>query len=56
MMDLYFYNGDKTTNNTVNIGGSVEINRDAAEVIDQNIGIVRTIAGVYGGVGTAIAK
>ena len=48
--------GDKTTNNTVNIGGSVEMNRDAAEVIGRNIGIAGTVAGVSGAVGKAIAK
>lgn len=52
-MDL---GGDKTTNNTVNIGGSVEMNRDAAEVIGRNIGIAGTVAGVSGAVGKAIAK
>jgi hypothetical protein len=48
--------GDKTTNNTVSIGGSVEMNRDAAEVLGRNIGIAGTVAGVSGAVGKAIAK
>ncbi|KAI0398634.1 hypothetical protein F4802DRAFT_340266 [Xylaria palmicola] len=59
MRDLYFCKpsgGDKPTNNTVNIGGSVEMNRDAAEVIGRNIGIAGTVAGVSGAVGKAIAK
>ena len=51
-----FLDGDKTTNNTVNIGGKVEMNRDAAEVIGRNIGIWGTVAGVSGAVGIAIAK
>ena len=51
-----FLDGDKTTNNTVNIGGKVEMNRDAAEVIGRNIGIAGTVAGVSGAVGNAIAK
>jgi hypothetical protein len=48
--------GDKTTNNTVSIGGSVEMNRDAAEVLGRNIGIAGTVAWVSGAVGKAIAK
>ena len=51
-----FLDGDQTTNNTVNIGGRVEMNRDAAGVIGRNIGIAGTVAGVYGAVGNAIAK
>lgn len=51
-----FLDGDKTTNNTVNIGGSVEMKRDAAEVIGRNVGIAGTVAGVSGAVGNAIAK
>ena len=51
-----FLGEDKTTNNTVNIGGSIEMNKDAAEVIGRNIGIAGTIAGVSGAVGKAIAK
>ena len=51
-----FLDGDKTTNNTVNIGGSVEMKRDAAEVIGRNLGIAGTVAGVSGAVGNAIAK
>ena len=51
-----FLDGDKTTNNTVNIGGSVEMKRDAAEVIGRNVGIAGTVAGVSGAVGNAIDK
>ena len=51
-----FLDGDQTTNNTVNIGGKVEMNRDAAEVVGRNIGIAGTVAGVSGAVGNAIAK
>ena len=51
-----FLDGDQTTNNTVNIGGKVEMNRDAAEVIGRNIGIAGTVAGVSGAVGNAIVK
>lgn len=51
-----FIDENKTTNNTVNIGGSVEMNRDAAKVIGRNIGIAGSVAGVSGAVGTAIAK
>lgn len=51
-----FLDGDKNTNNTVNIGGSIEMSRSAAEVIGRNIGIAGTVAGVSGAVGKAIAK
>lgn len=62
-LDILSYNhgalpldGNKNTNNTVNIGGSIEMDRDAAEVIGRNIGIAGTVAGVSGAVGKAIAK
>ena len=55
-MGPLYLDGDKTTNNSVNIGGSIEMNRDAAEVIGRNIGIAGTVAGVSGAVGKAIAK
>ena len=51
-----FLDGDKTTNNTVNIGGNIEMNKDAAEILGRNIGIAGTVAGVSGAVGKAIAK
>ena len=54
--NVLFLDEDKTINNTVSIGGSVEMNRDAAEVIGRNIGIAGTVAGVSGAVGKAIAK
>jgi hypothetical protein len=51
-----YVNGDKSTNNTVNIGHSVEINRDAAEILGRNIGMAGTVAGVAVAVGKTIAK
>lgn len=62
-LDILSYNhgalpldGNKNTNNTVNIGGNVEMDRGAAEVIGRNIGIAGTVAGVSGAVRKAIAK
>ena len=52
----HYLAAENTTNNTVSIGGSVEMNRYAAELIGRNIGIAGTVAGVSGAVGKAIYK
>lgn len=54
--DVLFLDGDKNTSNTFNIGGNVEVNRDAAEALARNIGFAGTVAGVSGAVAKKIAK
>lgn len=53
---ILFLDGDKNTNNTINVGGTVEVHKDAAEVLARNIGFAGTTAGIAGGVGKAISK
>ena len=55
-MVLYLDGNKKDISNNISIGGSIEVNRDAAEVLGRNIGIAGTIAGVSGGVAKAISK
>ena len=53
---VLFLNGDKNTSNTVNIGGNLEVNKDAAEALARNVGFAGTTAGIAGAVGKAISK
>lgn len=60
---LLWLDVDKTTNNTINITGSVEMGKDAAVEISKgvttvgsNLGFAATSAGIAGAVGSAIAK
>jgi hypothetical protein len=46
----------KDISNNLNIGGSIEVNKDAAEILGRNIGVAGTIAGVSGAVAKAIGK
>lgn len=46
----------KDISNNISIGGSIEVNKDAAEVLGRNIGVAGTIAGVSGAVAKAIGK
>lgn len=48
--------GDKNTCNKFNLGGNVEVNKDAAEALQSNIGFALTVAGVAGPVEKAISK
>nr|YP_010164174.1 hypothetical protein K8J96_mgp04 [Metarhizium album]QRK27496.1 hypothetical protein [Metarhizium album] len=47
---------DKNVNNTISIGGSIEVTKDAAESLGRNIGTAGTIAGVSGAVAKVIGK
>lgn len=51
----WFYE-NKNISNTISIGTSFEVNRDAAEALGRNVGIGGTIAGVSGAVAKGIAK
>nr|YP_010044484.1 hypothetical protein J6816_mgp07 [Tolypocladium guangdongense]QPF24429.1 hypothetical protein [Tolypocladium guangdongense] len=53
---LFIDDNNKNISNSLNIGGSIEVTRDAAEVLGRNIGVAGTIAGVSGAVAKAISK
>ena len=51
-----FLHGAKNISNTVNVCGSVEVNRDSAQALARNIGFAGTSAGIAVAVGKAISK
>nr|YP_010564236.1 hypothetical protein OYW92_mgp04 [Epichloe bromicola]UYX62220.1 hypothetical protein [Epichloe bromicola] len=53
---LHIDGNKRDISNNVSIGGSIEVNKDAAEVLVRNIGVAGTIAGVSGAVAKAIGK
>lgn len=54
--EITWLDEDKTTNNSVNVGGNVEVNRDAAEAFGRNLGFAGTVAGVSGATAKVLSK